>query len=69
MCDGFDIFRKTSGIGLLWIASASSLEEANEYIKSTLSGVPGEYVVFCQATQEVVAVETIRSATSTKGAP
>lgn len=58
VCDGFDIFRKTPNGETLWIESSPNLEVAIERIKLIAAKDSGEYIVFCQATQEVVATET-----------
>jgi hypothetical protein len=58
MCDGFDIFRKSPDNRLVWLASSTDLEAANERINLIAATEPGEYVLFCQATQELVAVAT-----------
>jgi hypothetical protein len=68
MCDGFDIFRKSPNGEALWIASSPDLEAAIERVKLIAAKDSGEYIVFCQATQEVTAVAT-PSAAKTKGAP
>jgi len=57
MRDGLDIFRTLTGGGMLWIACVSDLEAAKEHIKPAAVKAPGECIVFCQATQEVVAAE------------
>jgi dipeptidase len=58
MCDAFDIFRKSPEGGMVWIASSKDLEAAKERIKLMAANEPREYIVFCQATQEVVEVST-----------
>ncbi len=58
MCDAFDIFRKSSDTRMVWIASSTDFEAANERIKLIAAKEPGEYIVFCQAAQELVAVAT-----------
>jgi len=57
MCDAFDIFRKSSDTRMVWIASSTDFE-ADERIKLIAAKEPGEYIVFCQTTQELVAVAT-----------
>ena len=68
MCDGFDIFRKLADGRLVWLACAASLDAATQHIALIAANVPGEYVVFCQATQQVVSV-TPSSVAKAKGAP
>jgi hypothetical protein len=68
MCDGFDIFRKLADGRLVWLACASSLDAATQHIALIAANVPGEYVVFCQATQQIVSV-TAASVSKTKGVP
>jgi hypothetical protein len=58
MCDAFDIFRKSSDTRMVWIASSTDFEATNERIKLIAAKEPGEYIVFCQAAQELVAVAT-----------
>lgn len=38
------------------MASAPDLESAHEQIQRVAAKEPGEYILFCQATQQVVAV-------------
>ena len=54
MYDGFDIFRKALDGGIVWIESVKDLEAARERIKLLIAKKKGEYVIFCQATQEIV---------------
>jgi hypothetical protein len=68
MCDGFDIFRKLPDGRLAWLACAASLDAATQHIALIAANVPGEYVVFCQATQQVVSV-TAPSVSKAKGEP
>jgi hypothetical protein len=68
MCDGFDIFRKLADGRLVWLACTASLDAAKQLIALIAANVPGECVIFFQATQQVVSV-TAASVLKTKGAP
>jgi hypothetical protein len=56
MCDAFDILRKLPDGGIVWIESAKDLAAAQERVKLFAASKPGEYVIFCQDTQALVAV-------------
>ena len=56
MFDAFDILKKLPDGGVVWIESAKDLESARERIKLFATFKPGEYVVFCQETQSVIAM-------------
>ena len=61
MCDGFDILRKLPDGGIVWIESAKDLDSAQERVKVFAVNKPGDYVIFCQATQALVAAPPARS--------
>ena len=56
MFDAFDIPKKLPDGGVVWIESAKDLESARERIKLFATFKPGEYVVFSQETQSVIAM-------------
>ena len=60
MCDGFDILRKLPDGGIVWIESAKDLDSAQERVKVFAANKPGDYVIFCQATQALVAAPPAR---------
>jgi hypothetical protein len=53
--DDFDIFRKSPDGSLFWMESARDLDAADGRIMVLAANKPGEYVVFCQSTQRIVA--------------
>ncbi len=55
MFDRFDLLRKLSDGGIVWIESANDLQTANKRIKLFTANQPGEYIVFCQITGSIVA--------------
>ena len=59
MFEAFDILKKLPDGGIVWIESAKSAESAQERIKLLADYKPGEYVVFCQETQSVIAMPWI----------
>jgi len=56
MFNAFDILKKLPDGGIVWIEAAKDLESARERIKLFATYKPGEYVVFCQETQSVIAM-------------
>src|SRR6266852_8752788 len=56
MFNAFDILKKLPDGGIVWIEAAKDLESARERIKLFAAYKPGEYVVFCQETQSVIAM-------------
>lgn len=56
MFNAFDILKKLRDGGIVWIEAAKDLESARERIKLFATYKPGEYVVFCQETQSVIAM-------------
>ena len=59
MFNAFDILKKLPDGGIVWIESAKDLESARERIKLFATYKPGEYVVFCQETQSIIAMPWI----------
>jgi hypothetical protein len=57
MFDRFDLLRKLSDGGIVWIESANDLQTAKERIKLFAANRPGEFIVFCQLTGTIVATE------------
>jgi hypothetical protein len=55
MFNAFDILKKLPDGGIVWLEAAKDLETARERIKLFATYKPGEYVVFCQETQSVIA--------------
>jgi len=60
MCDAFDILRKLPDGGIVWIESAKDLDSAQERVKVFAASKPGDYVIFCQATQALVTAPPAR---------
>ena len=56
MFNAFDILKKLPDGGIVWIEAVKDLETARERIKLFGTFKPGEYVVFCQETQSVIAM-------------
>jgi len=56
MFNAFDILKKLPDGGIVWIEAVKDLETARERIKLFATFKPGEYVVFCQETQSVIAM-------------
>ena len=56
MYDAFDILRKLPDGGIVWLESAKDLQSARQRIQLFASLRPGEYVIFSQATQSVIAM-------------
>jgi hypothetical protein len=56
MWNPFDILKKLPDGGIVWIEAAKDLETARERIKLFATCKPGEYVIFCQKTQAVIAM-------------
>ena len=55
MFDALDILKKLPDGGIVWIEAVKDLESARERIKLFATYKPGEYVVFCQETQSIIA--------------
>jgi hypothetical protein len=55
MFNAFDILKKLPDGGIVWIEAVKDLESARERIKLFATYKPGEYVVFCQETQSIIA--------------
>jgi hypothetical protein len=56
MWNPFDILKKLPDGGIVWIEAAKDLETARERVKQLATYKPGEYVIFCQKTQVVIAM-------------
>ena len=56
MFNAFDILKKLPDGGIVWIEAVKDLVTARERIKLFATYKPGEYVVFCQETQSVIAM-------------
>jgi hypothetical protein len=67
MFDAFDILKKLPDGGIVWIESAKDLETAQARIKLFASYKPGEYVIFCQQTQSVIAMPWVTFARRDEG--
>jgi hypothetical protein len=59
MFEAFDILKKLPDGGIVWIESAKSAESARERIKLLVDYKPGEYVVFCEETQSIIAMPLV----------
>jgi hypothetical protein len=56
MLDAFDILKKLPDGGIVWIESAKDVESARQRIELFSRYKPGEYIIFCQQTQAVLAL-------------
>jgi hypothetical protein len=56
MFDAFDILKKLPDGGIVWVEAAKDLETAKERIKQFANYKPGEYIIFSQETQSVIAM-------------
>jgi hypothetical protein len=56
----FDLFKRDSSGGLIWLGVANDLKAAAGRLKELASSVPGEYLVFSQQAQKMVAVESVK---------
>jgi hypothetical protein len=59
MSDLFDILRKLPDGGIVWITTVKDLATARERIKVFANYKPGEYVIFSQETQSVIAAPCV----------
>jgi hypothetical protein len=59
MFNAFDILKKLPDGGIVWIEAVKDLETARERIELMANYKPGDYVVFCQETQSVIAMPWI----------
>jgi hypothetical protein len=55
MDSSFDILKKTDSINFEWVEVVRDLQSAEASIQKLQAHSPGEYVVFSQGTQEIVA--------------
>jgi hypothetical protein len=62
-----DVMRKQNDGSLIWIEAAQSVEIAKSRINTFARTAPGEYVIFDQTTQQVVAC-VVTSSEKAKGA-
>ena len=67
MFDTFDILKKLPDGGIVWIESARDLEIAQGRIKLFATYKPGEYVIFCQQTQSLIAMPWVTFARRDEG--
>jgi hypothetical protein len=51
----FDILRRHQDGSLIWLESALELDHAKTRLQQLSAGVPGEYFVFDQRSQQIVA--------------
>lgn len=51
----FDILRRHRDGSLIWLESASELDDARTRLQQLSAGLPGEYFVFDQKSQQIVA--------------
>ncbi len=52
----FDIFQ-VQGSGVLWVGSATTLEEADNHVRQTAGGATGEYLLLNQKTEARLVVK------------
>jgi len=57
----YDILKKDGLYGPAWIEAAADLEQAKLRAQQLAASAPGEYIVFNQQTQQVVASVKTRS--------
>jgi hypothetical protein len=50
-----DILKRQSDVSFVWIEAASDMQVAEERISHLASAAPGEYFVFDQKSQQIVA--------------
>ena len=55
MNPAFDILKKIGAVNFEWVEVVRDLQTAEVRIQELQAGSPGEYVVFSQRTQQVVA--------------
>ena len=67
MLDTFDILKKLPDGGIVWIESAKDLESAQARIELLATYKAGDYVIFCQETQAVIAMPWVTFARRDKG--
>jgi hypothetical protein len=51
----YDILRRHSDGSLIWLESAAELKHARDRLQQLYAASPGEYVVFDQKSQQIVA--------------
>jgi hypothetical protein len=56
----FDLFKRDSSGRLVWLGVANDLKAAACRLKELASSAPGEYLVFSQQTQNMVALEAMK---------
>lgn len=56
----FDLFKRDSSGRLIWLGVADDLKAAAGRLKELASGTPGEYLVFSQQAQQMVAIEAVK---------
>jgi hypothetical protein len=65
--DSIDVMRKQNDGTLIWVEAVQSVEVAKSRINNFGRTMPGEYVIFDQTTQQIVAcvvADATRSATT-----
>ena len=56
----FDLFKRDSCGRLIWLGVANDLKAAAGRLKELASSTPGEYLVFSQQAQKIVAVQSAK---------
>jgi hypothetical protein len=56
----FDLFKRESTGRLIWLGVADDLKAAAGRLKELASSAPGEYLVFSQQAQKMVAIEAAK---------
>jgi hypothetical protein len=56
----FDLFKRETSGRLIWLGVANDLKAAAGRLKELASITPGEYLVFSQQAQEMVALEATK---------
>lgn len=56
----FDLFKRDGSGRLVWLGVADDLKAATGRLKELASNAPGEYLVFSQQAQKMVAIEALK---------
>ena len=56
----FDLFKRDNAGRLIWLGVADDLKAAACRLKELASSAPGEYLVFNQQAQKMVAIEALK---------
>jgi hypothetical protein len=56
----FDLFKRDNSGRLIWLGVADDLKAAAGRLRELASSTPGEYLVFSQQAQKMVALEAVK---------